>query len=71
MTISSDISCVVIAVFFLVASLIEPINIPQNTVIRQAAINKKATTNHNEIWNLLIAPSNIMGIWLLNSQVLS
>ena len=48
MTISSDISCVVIAVFFLVASLIEPINIPQNTVIRQAAINKKATTTHNE-----------------------
>ena len=48
MTISSDMSCVVIAVFFLVASLIEPINIPQNTVIRQAAINKKATTNHNE-----------------------
>ena len=48
MTISSDISCVVIAVFFLVASLIEPINIPQKIVIRQAAINKKATTNHNE-----------------------
>ena len=49
MTISSDMSCVVIAVFFLVTSLIEPINIPQKIVIRQAAINKKATTNHNEI----------------------
>ena len=55
-------SCVVIEVFFLDSSLIEPIRIPQKTVTKQAATNKNATKNNNLNEELLMAPSKTMGI---------